>query len=100
MAIDTIDYVTGIGNTRAIRVALKSVKIDKKWPKMTHFSNVLDNISGTQARTNLKIRYPSGDGLLPATATTISFICLNLKRSSPNNETVSKWCRFRYFSTF
>ena len=67
---------------------------------MTHFSNIFDNISGTQARTNLKIRYPSGDGLLPATTATISFVCPYLKRSSPNNETVSKWRRFRYFSTF
>ena len=34
IAIDTLDYVTGIGNTRAIRVALKSVKIDKNSQKM------------------------------------------------------------------
>ena len=85
---------------RAIRVAVKSVKIDKKWPKMTHFSNVFENISGKQPCTNLKIRYPSGDRLLPATVVTISFVCEYLKRSSPNNETVSKWRRFGYFSTF
>ena len=35
--IDIIDYVTGIGNMRAIRVAVKSVKIDKNSPRMTHF---------------------------------------------------------------
>ena len=67
---------------------------------MTHFSNVFGNIAGTQARTTLKIRYPSGDGRLPATIATISFVCPYLKRSSPNNQTVSKWRRFSYFSTF
>ena len=34
VAIDIIDYVTGIGNMRAIRVAVKSVKIDKNSLKM------------------------------------------------------------------
>ena len=67
---------------------------------MTYFSNIFNNISGTQARTNLKIHFPSGDGLLPATLVTISIVCPYLKRSSPNIETVSKWCRFRNFSTF
>ena len=33
-AIDIIDYVHGIGNTRAIRVAVKSGKIDKISQKM------------------------------------------------------------------
>ena len=78
----------------------KLTKFHKKWPKMMHFSNVFDNIAGTQAHTTLKIRYPSGDGLLPATIATISFVCPYLRRSSPNNQTVSKWRRFRYFSTF
>ena len=31
--IDIIDYVTGIGNMRAIRVAVKSEKIDKIYKK-------------------------------------------------------------------
>ena len=98
--IDTLDYITRIINMRAIRVAVKSVKIDKnslKWPKMMHFSNVFGNISGTQSHTNFKVRYPSGDSLLPATVATISSVCSYLKCFSPNNQTVSKWHRFGYF---
>ena len=71
---------------RAICVAVKSVKIDKnslKMAKIDAFSNIFDNISGTQAHMNLEIRYPSGDGLLQATVATISFVCPYLKRSRP-----------------
>ena len=78
----------------------KLTKIDKNSLKMEHFSNTFDNISGLKAFTNLKIRYPSGGGLLLATAATINSVCQYLKRSSPNNQTVSKWRRFCSFSTF
>ena len=67
---------------------------------MTHFSNTFDNISGIQVLTNIKVRHPSGDGLLLPTAETISFGCLYLKCSSPNNKTVSKWRRFGSFRRF
>ena len=67
---------------------------------MTHFSNTFDNILGIKALIKLKIRYPSGDSLLLATLETTSFVCQYLKRSAPNNQTVSKWRRFGPFRRF
>ena len=56
------------------------------------FPNIFENISEYK-HIRTKIRYPSGDGLLPATVATIKFVTLYLKCSSPNNQTVSK-CLF------
>ena len=63
-------------------------------------SNTFNNISVIKVLTNLKIRYPSGDGLLLATLETTSFVCQYLKRSAPNNQTVSKWRCFGHFRRF
>ena len=59
VAIDIID-VTGIGNMRAIRVALKSVKIDKNSRKMAkndaffkHFQQYLWNTSTYELKNTL-----------------------------------------------
>ena len=73
--IDIIDYVTGIGNSsreQYIRAgqsvshwfAQKTTKINKKWPKIEHFSNTFDNIYLTKTLRSLKIGYPSGPALL------------------------------------
>ena len=45
-------------------------QIGENWQKITKMAKndaIFDNISGAQARMNFKIRYPGGDGLLPAT---------------------------------
>ena len=93
ITIDIIDYITGIGNNGQSVSPCNPVK-------MENFSNTFNNISVLKALTNLKIRYPSGDGLLPPILAMISFVYQYLKRSSPNNQIVSKWRRFGSFSTF
>ena len=77
--IDIIDYVTGIGNSsreqyiragdNPCRIDLpknhkNAPKINKKWPKIEHFSNTFDNIYLTKTLRSLKIGYPSGPALL------------------------------------
>ena len=37
----------------------------QKWPKITYFSNILDNIYQTETIRSLKLGYSSGQGLLP-----------------------------------
>ena len=81
VGIDIIDYVTGIGNSsreqyiraghvdNPCRIDLpknhkNAPKINKKWPKIEHFSNTFDNIYLTKTLRSLKIGYPSGPVLL------------------------------------
>ena len=101
--IDTVDYVHGIGNGGPSVSSRNPGKNDKKSLKMAkneaffkHFQQYLRK----KTLTNLKIRYPCEGGPLLASVAKISFVCPHLKRSAPNNQTISKWRRFGPFRRF